>query len=136
MFKKSTEVTKINTPFELRNTAIEKEIKNFYRISMTKSKMFKIFCMNACPCFRKGMLKDDSNYRLDKLYKLGTKRLDEDLSIERIVKGLRDVKILVKQQFLDEKLKFEIYHNRKNVLDLEDDDVVDCDVMTAGSANT
>ena len=43
-----------------------------------------------------------------KLYEIGSKRIDSDLSIERIIKNIRDMKVLVKNKLMDEKLKFEI----------------------------
>ena len=42
------------------------------------------------------------------------------MSIERVVKHLRNIKSLVKLKLLDKELQFRIQHNHKNVIDLED----------------
>ena len=43
-----------------------------------------------------------------KLYDLGVQKLEEDLSIERIIKQLRDIKILTKMKLLTPKDRFMI----------------------------
>ena len=59
--------------------------------------------------------------KLIKLYNMGAERIEADTSMEKLVKTLRDIKILVKNQFMDEDLKFQIQQNHKNVIDLEEE---------------
>jgi hypothetical protein len=53
------------------------------------------------------------------LYKLGKERIQKELDISKLVKNLRNLKILVKNSFLNEKIGFMIYHSRKNILDID-----------------
>ena len=41
-----------------------------------------------------------------KLYELGNKRLQSDLSVEKMIKTLRDMKVLIKNKFLDDDTKW------------------------------
>lgn len=129
-----TKVQKIQTPFTMRNTKVEEEVLKHYRIKLSARQKLSMFIMSKCKCFKKCMAPAGSNNeKLMKLYKLGQERLHNDLSMEKMVKSIRDMKILLKNKFLDDDLKFQIYHNRKNVIDLEDEDVKDCDIQTSGS---
>ena len=56
---------------------------------------------------------------MNMLYKLGKKRIQKELDISKLVKNLRNLKILVKNSFLNEKIGFMIYHSRKNILDID-----------------
>jgi len=56
--------------------------------------------------------------RLKKLYHDGTHRLEQELDILKILKSLRNMKILLKNKFLDEEMQFQIEHNNKNVISL------------------
>lgn len=38
----------------------------------------------------------------------------------KIIKSLRDMKILMKSKLLDENTKFEIAHSRKNIIDVDE----------------
>jgi hypothetical protein len=57
-----------------------------------------------------------------KLYKEGNERMTQEISIERIIKHLRDIRIFLNQSVLDEAKKFEIQHNHKNVIEIDSDD--------------
>mmetsp|Transcript_3000 Transcript_3000/g.4638 ORF Transcript_3000/g.4638 Transcript_3000/m.4638 type:complete len:112 (+) Transcript_3000:1418-1753(+) len=54
------------------------------------------------------------------LFKKGKKLLHEDLSIEKLIKTLRDIKIFMKKHWLDDRRRFEIQHDPRNVIDLDD----------------
>jgi len=56
---------------------------------------------------------------MNMLYKLGKERIQKELDISKLVKNLRNLKILVKNSFLNEKIGFMIYHSRKNILDID-----------------
>jgi hypothetical protein len=60
--------------------------------------------------------------KLQKLLEKGKERIQKDLNIEQIVKSLRDIKIFVRNNCMDEKHKFQIQHNPKTVIDLESSD--------------
>ena len=52
-------------------------------------------------------------------YKLGKERVEKELNISKLVKNLRNLKILIKNSFLNDKIGFMIYHSRKNTLDID-----------------
>jgi len=56
---------------------------------------------------------------MNMLYKLGKERIQKELDVSKLVKNLRNLKILVKNSFLNEKIGFMIYHSRKNILDID-----------------
>ena len=58
---------------------------------------------------------------MNKVYKLGKERMIKELDVSKLVKNLRFLKILVKNSFLNEKINFMIYHSRKNILNLDDE---------------
>ena len=51
---------------------------------------------------------------------MGSERLENELCIEKAIKNIRDMKILIKNKFMTEEEKFRVQHNFKNVLDLEE----------------
>ena len=55
-----------------------------------------------------------------KLYERGTDRIDHDFNINRIITQVRKMRIFIKKVFSGKKTKFEIEHDKKNVLDLDD----------------
>lgn len=57
-----------------------------------------------------------------KLYNMGTSKLEKDLSVEKLVRSIRNQKILVKKTITDDDLAFQIQHSHKNVLDLDSDE--------------
>ena len=54
------------------------------------------------------------------MIKKGKERLSNDLSIEKIIKHLRDIKLIVKTQIMDEKLKFKIQYDKNNFIDIDE----------------
>jgi hypothetical protein len=56
---------------------------------------------------------------LNKLFKLGEERLQKDMSVERLIKHLRDLRILVKEEMMNDEKKFKIENNPKNIIDIE-----------------
>lgn len=105
-----------------KNTPVEQEANNHSPIKLSvrnKAKLFLLKTFDYAVCsFKKSFL----SRRLLKLFKLGNSRLEVDLNIEKIIKSLRDLKILLKSNVLDEDLAFQIQHHHKNVIDLDSDD--------------
>ena len=64
-------------------------------------------------CFKK-------KHQLKKLYHASEQKLECQFNIIKIIKSLKDIKIFIKNKFLDDFTKFQIDHNKKNVIDLED----------------
>jgi hypothetical protein len=56
---------------------------------------------------------------MNMFYKLGKERMEKELNISKLVKNLRNLKILTKNSFLNDKISFMIYHSRKNTLDID-----------------
>ena len=49
----------------------------------------------------------------------GKKRIEKELDILKIMKSIRNVKILMKNSLLSPDVKFQIAHADKNLIDLE-----------------
>ena len=57
--------------------------------------------------------------RLLKMIHDGKKRIEKELDILKIMKSIRNVKILMKNSLLSPDVKFQIAHADKNLIDLE-----------------
>lgn len=57
--------------------------------------------------------------RFLKLYDKGQDRIDTDLDIVKIMKSIRNMKILMRNSFMDDETKFQITHSRKNLINLD-----------------
>lgn len=78
------------------------------------SRILGVFCSKCC--FSK---KD----KLQRLYDEGEDKLSMELDIVKILKTIRDMKILVKGTLMnDEDTKFQVKHAPKNILNLDDTD--------------
>ena len=64
--------------------------------------------------------KSEEESTLQHLNNLGTDRIAQDLSIERLVKHIRDSKIFIKQNLTD-KDKFYAQYHKRNVINLDED---------------
>ena len=78
----------------------------------------KIFC--PCLVARMCTTQTPRGLRLNRLWERGTKRLEHDFDVERLVKQLRDIRIFFRERVFDEKIRFQIQHNKKNVIDVEE----------------
>jgi hypothetical protein len=56
-----------------------------------------------------------------KLFKNGSKRFEKDMSVEQIVRYLRDVRVYMKSRVLNNRMKFEILHSHKSVIPMDED---------------
>lgn len=55
-----------------------------------------------------------------RLKQRGAEKINKELNILKIIKSLRDMKILMKSKMLDKETKFEIAHSRKNIIDIDE----------------
>lgn len=56
-----------------------------------------------------------------KLFENGSKRLEKDMSLEQIIRYLRDTRVYMKSKILNRRLKFDIQHSHKSVIPIDDD---------------
>jgi len=71
-----------------------------------------------CECHRNK--KYQTTYQ--KMYDVGTSKIEAELDVLKIIKNLKNLKILSNIMFLkDKKLKVQVNHNRKNIIDLEEE---------------
>ena len=54
------------------------------------------------------------------MYNKSSDKLEKEFNIVKIIKNLKDLRILIKNKFIDDLTKFQINHNTKNIIDLED----------------
>ena len=54
-----------------------------------------------------------------RLKQKGSSMLKKELNVIKIVKGLRDLKILAKHYLIDDKIQFNVNHNKRNVIKID-----------------
>ena len=54
-----------------------------------------------------------------KLYEKGQDRIDTELDIVKMMKSLRNMKILMRNSFMDEEVKYQITHSKKNLINID-----------------
>jgi len=70
----------------------------------------KLFCKK---CWKK-------HEKLKKLFVIGSQKIKSELNIVKIVKDLRNLKILIKNSLMDSQMKFQIQHAEENLIDLDE----------------
>jgi hypothetical protein len=70
-----------------------------------------LFCCNRCFKKRK---------KLEKLYNATVERVEEETNIVKLIKDLRNTRILMNNSLMNDDLRFMISHNIKNYIDLDD----------------
>lgn len=65
-------------------------------------------------------IQQGADKQLLKLYNHAAYRISNDLNVVRLIKNLRDLRILVNAEMMNRKTKFFIDHSKKNVINLED----------------
>jgi cell division protein YceG involved in septum cleavage len=98
---KSKKRKSVRTPDGFKNTEIEKEIQQHHQIKLSSINSFRLY-LSRFYCRKK----EGVNLKLSQLYETGTERLEKEMSLEKIIKNLRDLKTLTEKQLLDEDLRF------------------------------
>lgn len=99
------------TPKEI----IEEISKHWYidikNIDWIRTYFSRVLCWPKC-CFKR-------REKFLKLYNKGQDRIDAELDIVKIMKNLRNIKILMRNSFMDDEIKYQITHARKNLLNID-----------------
>lgn len=95
---------KTRIPKKFIDTKIQNEVKLHFPIKLSFGKKLKLFFMKFSNLF----VCSKQSKKLKKLYDLGSKRLEKDMSFERIIKHLRDMRVYMKHSVLNDELKFQI----------------------------
>ena len=85
---------KISLPETFENTEVEKEVKNHYPIKLEFVTSFKLFCMNRLIIVKK-CLNKPIHKKMTKLYADGQSRLENDFSLEKLIKNVRGMKYFI-----------------------------------------
>ena len=64
-----------------------------------------------------------SNVKLKKLYTEGSDRIEKEFDIVKIVKSIRNIKVFLKNRLMDSKVRFEVRHSHKNVIEVYTSDM-------------
>ena len=111
-------------PVIFKETKVEREIRNHYPIKVSLWSSFKLFFIRPCRCNDYKWLKNNGkvtqNERLVRLYNKGWAKLHNDFGLDRIIKKLRDIKLLVKAKHMDDRDAFCIQHHGRNIIYLDD----------------
>ena len=54
-----------------------------------------------------------------KLKSMGSSLIKKELNVVKIIRSIRDIKIFLKNYLIDEKMKFNVNHNKRNVIKLD-----------------
>ena len=122
LFVKNKEDSRIKRFLDsgLLSNAEATELEKHHKIQLSKKENVMLFLhvwlgkslLKRCCTFKNSEI-------LSKLYTKTTDQLEQDLNIVRLIKRLRDVKILANQK-MNAELKFKIDHSHKNIINLED----------------
>jgi hypothetical protein len=69
----------------------------------------------------------EKNSQLLFLWNSAQEKIENDLDVIRIIKHLREIRIAVSNQMINEKMKFQINHHHRNVINIENEDHLDSD---------
>ena len=69
------------------------------------------------PCFRCWKKAAD----LGKIFRIGRRKIDNELNIVNLVKNMNIIKIFMKNSIVTEKILWEVYHCKKNIINIEND---------------
>jgi hypothetical protein len=78
--------------------------------------------MRTCQSFQKNRFYNFQSAQLKQLLKLyheAEQKINEDLNVVKLIKNLRDMRILVNSHLMDRKTKFQIEHSKKNIINIE-----------------
>ena len=85
-----------------------------------KIKMFLFSMFDRCLC--KSICPWPKREKLMKLLKRSETRLAKDLNIFQILKTLKLIKVAMRHSLLTDKVKFETFHSKKCLIDLDSND--------------
>ena len=68
--------------------------------------------LGCCCCGKK-------KNRLWRLYNEGQDRIEKEFDLVKIIKSIRNMKVIMKHKLMNEKLKLEVKHSEKSVIDVE-----------------
>jgi hypothetical protein len=126
--KQKSKNLKEGVPETLKGTSAAKEAGLHKPIKLSFGNSIYLFFLSKferCSCCLKYGAKRTG--KMLKLFIEGSERLERELNVERILKILRDVKLVMKLN-LDKKYtekKFVVNHSRQNVIDLDSDNDFD-----------
>ena len=97
---------------------------------MARHRAINIGCYDSMCLFVSNLLGDlfccklcwNKQEKLTKVYEETNDRLESELDIVKLLRTLRNSKILLKNTILNDKMRFEIAHSEKNVVGLDSDD--------------
>lgn len=84
----------------------------------------KLFCVSNFPFLSRFFSDQDKTHmkKLETLHEKGMKQLKSEMSVEKLIKAIRDMKqILKEQQLFTEETKFKTRNNLKKVIDIDEE---------------
>jgi len=99
---------------------VKKEIDKHRKIRVRLIDSIRLYFANSrfgCCCKPKTW-KNVNKFK--KLYRIGENRIEKELNIVKIMKNIKDIKICLRNSIMDDRVKFEIGHTNKKVIDVDD----------------
>ena len=108
------ELIPIDTPREIKEEIFKHryiDIKNCDWVSLYFARILGCCCPRFC--FKKRDM-------FIKLYDRGKNRIEGELDIVKIIKSIRNMKILMKNSFMNQEVIHQIYHQEKNLINIDE----------------
>lgn len=103
---------KMEMPDGLGDSSIRDEVKDHRPIRVTTCAGCFYYCISCCWCCCK-------RNKIVKLYRESSGHVQKDLSIEKQIKVLKDLKYFVKEKIMTAEDFYKVQHHRNNVIELE-----------------
>lgn len=122
MFK-PTEDPKFDKRVAKLDKNLQKELNNHRSIKLTlKDEICLFFSEQIGSLFFCKFKKKD---KLQKLYQIGSEKIESSLDMVKIIRNLRNLEILFKNSILTPEFKKLLEHSKKNVINLDDEEQID-----------
>ena len=101
------------------------ELSAHKRIYLSTCRSFSLYCarhFDSCHLHFMQKYMGTKNRRLIRLYKKAQDRIENELDVIKIVKHIRELKILAKNSLMNIMTRFQIDHSNKNVINMQSDE--------------
>ena len=101
-----------------QNEDLQNELKKHKRIVLTTSDFVKLYFARMLGCFFPSKI-FQKREKLLKLYYIAEERINKEMNMVKLIKGLRNIKILMKNSMMSKDVRFQLEHVDKNVINLD-----------------
>ena len=107
---------------EILTNTEQTEIRKHKTISINLKRSIKLYLHRIGQSLMTNRLYDIQSWKykkLTKLYNEADEKICNDLNVVKLIKNLRDLRIMVNSTMMDRMTKFQIDHSKKNIINIE-----------------